>query len=462
MKLASLLGHALELYPLAVAPEEPADCAVARFFRARKYLGSRDRAAIAEMLWGLIRNRVRALALDRLATAILSPAAAFPEAWRHLLWALHAPAASRPDWPEPDSDESWLEALDAAARRHDRIEVVEGLPGAWAWAETAIPSILGSLDPRQNLTAADADLAFGLPDWMARELQIAVGERWPDEARALFVPASVSLRVNTLRTNREATLEALQSQGIEARPSTLSPDGVLLGRRLNLESHDFYRNGWVEPQDEASQLVAATLAPRPGERILDACAGAGGKSLHLAALMKDEGEVFATDADPRRLEELRRRAARAGATAIRGMNEFQASLLRELDAVLIDAPCSGIGALRRRPDLLFKTAPDAVAAHHAQVQADLLRRWSGAVRVGGVLVYATCTFTRAENDGAVGSFLAERPDFAVESPLDAWRAWHGGALSAFLETGGTQFGRQLTPAQHGCDGFYIARLCRRR
>jgi 16S rRNA (cytosine967-C5)-methyltransferase len=285
-----------------------------------------------------------------------------------------------------------------------------------------------------------AVIAFdeSFPLWMV--------ERWvarfgAEEARklaaALNQPAPTTLRANTLRNTRDELIAALGADGIEASPAPLAPDGVVLGKRINVFDTKAFREGKFEMQDEGSQLVSATLDPHPDWRVLDACAGAGGKTLHLAALMRGRGEVFAFEPDERRRQELRRRVRRSGAQNVR-IVESPERVPGGMDAVLVDAPCSGTGTIRRNPMIKNRLVPEDLARHHAE-QVAILRQWAPRVKTGGILAYATCSLMEEENGQAFGAFLAESGFVAREARVC------GLALPA-----------TLLPHVHGTDGFFLA------
>jgi len=280
-------------------------------------------------------------------------------------------------------------------------------------------------------------------------------------ARALKQRAPLTLRVNTLRADREAALAALADEGIEARPARWTDTGLLVeGPRRNIQDTATVRSGLVEVQDEGSVLLVDLLDPRPGETVLDACAGAGGKTLAIAARMGGEGELLALDTRPAALRELEKRARRAGVTVrsvpVKGgaLPKRVRGLAGRVDRVLLDVPCSGSGSVRRRP--VGAKVSDRDVTSSARLQSELLRRHAPLVCPGGLLVYATCSVFRAENDDVVRAFLASPAgaDFEpapVADLLGAARAEQLGAGDVL----------RLLPHRHGTDGFFGAALRRR-
>ena len=287
---------------------------------------------------------------------------------------------------------------------------------------------------------ADLPTRYSMPDWLAATLVREAGDEAPILADALCMPGPIFLRVNRARTLRDARVPRLLAEGIETRPTRLAPDGLeVLSPRPNLLALPSFREGLLEVQDEGSQLLGEAVAARPGEVVLDLCAGAGGKTLQLAAAVAPSGTVHACDPDGARLDRLRTRAARAGAAVTAHGPQAPSDLLA--DRVLVDAPCSELGALRRGPDLRFRLDPASFATL-PPLQLGILERAASHVRPGGRLVYATCTLRREENEEVARSFEEERADFTRSDTLPGL-------------SGGDGFLR-LWPHRHGTDGFFAA------
>jgi 16S rRNA (cytosine967-C5)-methyltransferase len=379
-RLRALPWHALRgLSPALDAPlaeilaGAPADATLRRLLRRQAGLDAERRTAVAEAVFGV------ALWRRRLA-AQLGRADAGP---RLLLAALLRDLGGRPD----------AEALAALP------------PGS-------LPA------PR----AAPAGLAerYSLPDWLAAELRAAAGGEAERLADALGVPGPVALRANGLATTREALAARLAAEGVATRPGRLAPSClVVTSARPNVYGLASHRAGLLEVQDEGSQLLGAAVGARPGEAVLDACAGAGGKTLLLAADVGVAGRVHAADPDSERLARLRVRAARAGAAGVVAIHGATAPEGLVVDRALVDAPCSELGALRRGPDLRWRLDPRAFAALPA-LQLAILARAARHVRPGGALVYATCTFRREEDEEVALAFEAAHPLFVrTAPPVDA-------------------------------------------
>jgi 16S rRNA (cytosine967-C5)-methyltransferase len=282
-----------------------------------------------------------------------------------------------------------------------------------------------------------------IPDWLDELGAKSLGEAlWTKEIAALNRQADVILRVNTLKTSRPLLSKALNEEGFGNKPLQDYPHALVLNERANVFSSESFRNGFFEVQDASSQLVAPFLQPGPGQRVIDACAGAGGKTLHLAALMENKGQLIALDIYPGKLNELKRRAKRNGAHNIETRLIDSTKVIKKLhgtaDRVLIDAPCTGLGILRRNPDAKWKIQPEFLG-EITKTQQQILRDYSLMVKPGGLLVYATCSVLPQENDMQVRTFLAS------EAGID-------------FSLGAEQ---KIFCSKSGYDGFYMARLERK-
>jgi 16S rRNA (cytosine967-C5)-methyltransferase len=290
-------------------------------------------------------------------------------------------------------------------------------------------------------------------------------ERWIDEygegaaeaiCRANNEPPAVSVRVNTTMISREGMLAELEQAGVKAAPSALSPEGILVYGGGNMALTDWYRDGQISIQDESSMLVAGAVAPEPGMRVLDCCAAPGGKTAHMAELMKDRGEIVANELHEHKRKLIEAQAERLGLGSIQAVTGDALELARRypadsFDRILLDAPCSGLGVIRRKPDLKWTKTPDDIG-EIAALQRKLLDSVSSLLRVGGIMVYSTCTIGREENEQVVRHFLDTHPGFGL--PEDSGGTW--GKLHSDAEGAGVQ----IMPQDYGSDGFYIARIRR--
>ena len=308
--------------------------------------------------------------------------------------------------------------------------------------------------PEALAPAARADL----PDWLWQRLAADYGEAEALRiAQAMLNPAPLDLRVNLARTDREAVLERLARDDIAAAPTPHSPAGVRLAGKPAINRHPLFRDGLVEVQDEGSQLLAWLLAPRRGEMVADYCAGAGGKTLALGMLMRGAGRIYALDVSAARLAALAPRAARAGISNVHsivlsGDNDARTRRLAgKIDRVLVDAPCSGFGTLRRNPDLKWRHGPQAIDELAAK-QSRILAAAARLVKPAGLLVYATCSLLREENEAVADAFAAAHPEFQAISCAQLLAAQRIAIEGERL---------RLWPHRHGTDGFFAAAFARR-
>lgn len=393
--------------------EQPADAVLSAYFRENRKLQSRDRAFVAESVYGVLRH------LRRVRAALGEAVGA-----RKLILA-------------------WLMRFEGYSLR--QLEpLMSGGEREW------LAGVKGLAATREESLAERCDM----PDWLAERLVAQRGEEAILKlADALNRPAPFDIRVNPLKAERDAVLAKFKEEGIAAEATPYSPLGIRLDGRVSLQRHPLFSDGSVEVQDEGSQLLGFLVAPKRGEMVTDFCAGAGGKTLLLGGLMRSTGRLYAFDVSERRLARMKPRVARSGlqnvqTSAIAHENDQRIKRLAgKMDRVLVDAPCSGFGTLRRNPDLKWRQAEAAIAELVVK-QAAILEAAARLVKKGGRLVYATCSLLAEENDAIVDAFLAAQPEF-VEQPANEVLA----AQKIALDTGKRL---HLDPATHGTDGFFAA------
>jgi 16S rRNA (cytosine967-C5)-methyltransferase len=316
-----------------------------------------------------------------------------------------------------------------------------------------------------DLSGAPAHVAGDFPEWLAPQLEASFGASAADEGRALAERAPVDLRVNLLKANRDKALSALAYLAPE--PTPFSPVGLRIavrqdGRAPPLASDPAYVKGLIEVQDEGSQIAALIAGAKPGMQVLDLCAGAGGKTLALAAVMGNQGQIYAADPDPRRLAPIFARLARSGARNVqvrapKGQTDVLPDLKGRCDLVLIDAPCTGSGAWRRNPDAKWRIRPGALE-QRVKDQDETLESAVRFVKRGGRLVYVTCSVLRAENEDRIAAFLERHDDFL---PVDAAAQAGAAGMPALADhRSALGPGFRLSPRTTGTDGFSIATLTR--
>lgn len=410
---AALLNAAVEATARLLLFSQPADAALSGFFRARKS-GARDRAFIAETAYAVLRRK---RSLERIAGPDVTPR-------QLVLLSLFRVRGLSQRQLEPalaKGEAEWLTAL--------------------------------RQQPEPELTLAEK---LDMPDWLVERLAARMAEAdLLALARALNGSAPLDLRVNTLKTNRNTVARKLAADGIDSTPCPYAPEGLRLKGKPALQKHPYYLDGSIEVQDEGSQLLGHLLAPRRSEMVVDFCAGAGGKTLLLGALMRSTGRLYAFDVSDKRLAKMKPRVARSGLSNVHpaclsGENDQRVRRLAgKIDRVLVDAPCSGLGTLRRNPDLKWRQTPQAIEELTAK-QAAILAAASRLLKPGGRLVYATCSILDEENEAIVDAFLAAHPEFRRRSAREVL-AEQGIALDCGEDM-------KLMPQTHGTDGFYAAVL----
>lgn len=399
MTPAARLAAAIDILASLQTTAEPADKVIREFFRARRYAGSKDRAAVAERVFSVLRRR-------------------YSFAWR-----------MRADDPR---------SLVIASLLHDR-----EAPEAFFTGEAYAPAPL-TPEERAAILAPPDDAPLHVsgefPEWLTPGLQKAFGDDLLVEMTAMLDRAPVDIRTNTLKTTREALRAALSAEGFESDPTPHSPWGLRLSGTTSskLSASPLFAQGHFEFQDEAAQVAAHLCAAKPGSRVLDYAAGAGGKALALAAAMQNKGKLVAHDISAGRLAMLGPRATRAGVSIITTTTEQPSG---PFDLVLLDAPCSGTGTWRRQPELRSRLTLVRLMELMA-LQTELLNKAAALVAPGGRLIYATCSVLPLENDDQIAAFLARTPAFALV-PVNA--------ASPFFHA---------SPRQTGTDGFFTAILQR--
>ncbi|MCC7006368.1 MAG: RsmB/NOP family class I SAM-dependent RNA methyltransferase [Ottowia sp.] len=414
-----LVDHIERLLAEVLQFVSPADVLTSRYFRQHPQLGQRERGVIAESVFAVLRRKIE--------FSQFAESGSGSQLRRLAILGLAASASPAVVVRMVRQEESvWLDHL----RKIDRASL--------------------SLKARANL-----------PEWILTELQAQLdSEQVAQLAQVLQEPAPLDVRVNTVKCSRAQLLSHLADQGMAdlvAQETPFSPDGLRLVGKPALSGMDWFADGWAEVQDEGSQLLAYLLAPKRGEMVVDFCAGAGGKTLALGALMRNSGRLYALDVAARRLAKFKPRLARSGLSNVHPVlidSEHDPKLKRmfgKVDRVLVDAPCSGLGTLRRNPELKWRQSLDAVAELNIK-QVSILNAAAKLLKPGGRLVYATCSLMRAENKEVVDQFLATHPEFVRLSVGEILRAAH---IPLVMDDD-----LVLWPHTHQTDGFYAAVLQR--
>jgi len=429
MTPAARLSAAIELIETIDAQRVPAAKALKEWGTAHRYAGSGDRAAISGLIWDVLRRRASSA------------------------WIM-----------EEDTPRARLLGMLKLERGMD-VDAIAALCDGARFAPEALTSAERAALVSRTLDAAPAHIAGDYPEWLDGYLAQVFGDDRVAEATAMASRAPLDLRVNTLKAKREKVLGSIRHLG--AQPTPWSPIGLRIelgadARNPGVHAEVDFIKGVIEVQDEGSQLAALLSAAKPGEQVIDLCAGAGGKTLALAAMMQGKGRLIATDHDKRQLAPIYERLSRAGVhnadiRTPKGDTDTLADIHASADLVLIDAPCTGTGTWRRNPDAKWRMRPGALEVR-LKDQIEVLDRAAGLVKPGGRIAYITCSVLPPENGEQVRAFVARHPEFAVVPPSQtATVLWDKAeefaeAAVAFDE------GWLMTPRRTGTDGFFVSVL----
>lgn len=425
MRTPAHIAAAAHLLAQALHTDTPADKAMDSYFRQNRYIGSKDKKAIAGLVYGTLRHLGAYLYRTGCDLAAADPL---------VMACLHAKFTDSTPLPTI-FDGSKFAPLPFTKKQQTQYDkaMATGTANMPAWAK------------------------YGYPAWMDEALHQAYGTDLPHEMAHMLGEAPLDIRCNTLKTTTEKLSAALQKQGIKAALAPFTPWGLRLGERLNLFTLEAFKTGQFEVQDAGSQTLAALCPASDGMRVVDYCAGAGGKSLALAAKMHNKGKLLACDIFEGKLKALRQRATRAGVDTLEthlvpqtGTDSWVKRQKDQADLVLLDVPCTGTGTWRRNPDAKWRLTPEKLA-NLAETQKHILATAAPMVKKGGWLVYATCSVLPAENDQQVAAFMHTHPGFELVPVPELWRS-QGlcGPCPTMAHT------LQLHPARDGTDGFFIA------
>lgn len=426
MTPAARIQAVIELLAEVEATPRPADTLASLYFRARRFIGSKDRQAINTRFYRIMREYYR------------------------LSW-----------WVKQSNLPPTSRYMVIAALILDKEHSAASLPKIFS-GEKFAPDELKP--PEKRLAAALEgkkldDPAMPLqqrmecPDWAFAPLQAALGDRFEEEMKVMLGTAPMDLRVNPIKAKRDEVLKQLQEDGFSVEAGKISPYSIRVFDRPAITQHPLYQDGHIEIQDEGSQMVALVADAKPGEQVVDFCAGAGGKTLALGAAMQNKGRIIAMDVLGGRLNRAKERFRRAGLHNIetRALTSERDKYVKrhpgKFDLVLVDAPCTGVGTWRRDPDKRWRQLGPGLPAL-VPLQRSILESAYRMVKPGGRLVYATCSMLPDENENQVESFVRDYPEFSVRP------------VSEFMDVPGADTYLKMTPAQHDTDGFFAAVLIR--
>ena len=423
MRHAAQLQATIELLDEIAETQYPADRIMAAYFKQRRYIGSKDKAAISENFYTILRNRL---------------------SFEFILNSKDLGVHSR-----------MLVALLLKMNDGDLYNTFDG--------DKYSPKRLrpGQLERFEELdlgiiSTAPLHVKLNVPEWIAPRFEAALGERYETEMRATNERATTDIRVNTLNSSIEAVQHALDTVGYVTKTTDLSPWGLRFDKRVSLFGLRAFKDGWFEIQDEGSQLLALLSGAKAGQKVVDFCAGAGGKTLAMAAMMDNKGTIYACDVHSKRLEQLSKRAKRAGVHNVRTHvlssehDKWVKQHANIADTVLIDAPCTGTGTWRRSPDSRWNLNQESLD-NLVALQYSILQSAKRLVKPGGRLLYATCSLLREENEDQVSKFLVENSDFEAE---DFEVPSKMAANSHRFNNNGAEI--RTFPKLTGTDGFFVA------
>jgi 16S rRNA (cytosine967-C5)-methyltransferase len=428
MRLGGRLAGAIEVLDDIEARRRPVADALKDWGLAHRFAGSGDRAAIGNIVYDALRMKLsHAWLMDDDSAAALG--------WAVLLrqWGLNAEALAA----EFDGDSFAPKPLTAEQ--------------------------LAAFSSR-DLADAPLNVQGDIPDWIQPSFEAAFGEDWLDEAKALAGRPTLDLRVNTIKAHRDKVLKALDRTSAQAariaRFGIRIPAGEGASRLPNVTAELSFQKGWFEVQDEGSQIVSDLVDAKEGDQVLDFCAGGGGKTLAIAAVMNNKGQVHAYDADRKRLAPIIERLKRAGTRNVQVHDSLRGidSLKGHVDRVLVDAPCTGTGTWRRRPDTKWRLTVRNLQERVAQ-QQEALSEAAAYVRPGGELLYVTCSVLPEENDAQATAFCAANPEFEIAPTLDSWDRLFGKDAPRPRSQNGLSV--TLSPASTDTDGFFFCRMRRK-
>jgi len=430
----ALLDACTELTRLLLRFDHPADSVVSKYFRDQRKqmaLGPRERGVLAETGYNVLRQKLRFEHLAKSGSGVRERRLAI------LGWAAY---------------------LDAQAK----LQQVQATHGDRGFMKAAMSEMEFKWLADCDAATDDAFLAphkHNLPPWLTEALESQLGEDFWPLVNSLQHTAGLDVRVNTLQAKRADVQAELEKNGIAVVPTPFSPWGLRMNAKPNLSKLTLFEKGVIEVQDEGSQLLALLLDAKRGEMVADFCAGAGGKTLALGAAMRNTGRLYAFDTSAHRLEALKPRLARSGLSnihpvAIAHERDDRIKRLRgKMDRVLVDAPCTGLGTLRRNPDLKWRQTPEAVAELSVK-QTAILAAAARLLKPGGRLVYATCSLLREENEMIAEAFSAAHPDFNPLLVKDLLTDFEVAQAENLCTPDGLYL--RLWPHRHGTDGFFAA------
>ncbi len=482
MNLSSLIKHTAHLLRIVNKSNKPADSIIHNYFREKRYIGSKERRFISELVF----TTLRYLRLIQ----YLSHQVLFGEKSKQIIkeqekvlsyYVIISLILSDLISPETDSFKFSLLYEKIQKNLNDFQNELSGvlsniftdlngvnlrniikieLQNLYEIAVNIVTSVSKPSDRDFEILSYRYSIpAFILKSFYQNGIHKENLQLISETAESLMMPAKLKLRVNNLKSDRIEILKSLLNQGIEAELTIFSPDGIIINQRLNLYELNEFKSGLIEIQDEGSQLISFCLSPAENSTILDACAGAGGKSLHMAAITKNNAKILSLDINSQKLNELNKRAKRANAICIETMQQKSFEKMQNsknkmlFEYVLIDAPCSGLGTIKRSPWLKYHITPKSIQNRQKR-QLEILGYYSQFVKPGGILLYSTCSLMPEENEIVIEKFLNKYPEFSPD-PVYPQLLKYGIKIPYINKN---DFMMSILPSVLNCDGFFVARI----
>ena len=428
MRASAQIQAAIELLETIEQERRPADRMMSLYYRSRRYIGSKDKAAISDVVYAVLRKKAT---FSWIALQVgLSNIA------RHwVLVYLIENEKSPEDYFLGDN----YSPEDLSESEKNAVHKMKQMLGEW---------------PLNNVPE---HTQLNLPEWLVPQMKKSLGDAFENEMRVMQDRANLDIRVNTLKSDRDSVQQLIEAEGYMTEKTDYSPLGLSFTQKVALANLDTFQEGLFEVQDQGSQLIALVAGVKPGDKVVDFCAGAGGKSLALAAQMQNKGVLHACDVHTKRLDNLSKRKKRAGVHNIQThilsseRDKWVKRNAGKMDVVLIDAPCTGTGTWRRSPDARWNLEQQNLLSLQS-LQASILDSASRLVKPGGRLIYATCSLLREENEEQIEQFLAEHPDFNT-TDLDNVEMLENLDVT-------NKYQLRTSPAKTGMDGFFVAAMTR--
>jgi 16S rRNA (cytosine967-C5)-methyltransferase len=434
MQYSSLIGHSIELFDEIKKFAYPADRVISKFYELKRYLGSNDRSFITESVYDLMRNLSK---IEHLIKISLENYPQYKENPPAILLFLGYFVYRSTEYPT--TDETFYDIF------KEKLPEID--------LSTFIPTVENNIP---QLESVPLDIKYSFQDWMVQKFSQSVSnEQLEPLLESLNKPAPTTIRVVTSKTSKGRIKEIFEKKKkVEAARTLLAPEGLTISKRINFQEMEEFKRGYFEVQDEGSQVVTLLTEVKPGLVVLDVCAGGGGKTVYMSELMKNAGKIFAFDIDKDRIKNLGRRIKDKNYKNIyivKVKTELK-YFMGTFDVVLVDAPCSGSGTIRRNPDMKWRIK-EADIAKYTKLQLEILTEYAAMVKMNGSLVYATCSLFKDENEDIIDQFLQAKPNFSIANLAPILKSNDIKSIEGVSDFENLKY-LHLYPNLHNTDGFF--------